>query len=320
MATEDGTRLTPIDTVVDSHESIHVSRGEEYHLSMMNRDAQTFQLRDGRKLGFSQYGDRNGKPVFYFHGWPASRLSAAYYDSLGKKLHIRIISPDRPGYGLSDYWQNRTLLDWPDDVVALADHLKLKKFAVMGVSGGGPYAALCAYKISKRLTKVGIVVGLGPILGLRSVQGILWIGKVGWLTFGKYPWIRRISAYMQYIWARNKIFRRFAPLTWGKVDRSLLVNPAMLNRLHRSIGEGFRQGYKGPELDLKLYTSDWGFDLSKIRAKTYLWYGEKDRNASLAMGQYYASQIPGSKLTVYPNEGHLVSVSHAEEILKTLNS
>ena len=82
--------------------------------------------------------------------------------------------------------------------------------------------------------------------------------------------------------------------------------------------EAFRCGHKGPELDLKLYTTDWGFELNDIRANVYLWYGKDDQNATLAMGTYYASQISKSTFIVYPNEGHLISITHAEEILKTL--
>src|SRR3990170_989632 len=96
--------------------------------SFMSDQEKQIHLNDGRKLGFAQYGDLKGKPVFYFHGWPASRLSAKIYDDLAKKLYVRIISPDRPGFGLSDYKKDRTLLDWPDDVLALADFLKIKKF------------------------------------------------------------------------------------------------------------------------------------------------------------------------------------------------
>lgn len=120
-------------------------------------------LSDGRRLYYAEHGDSKGKPLFFFHGWPGSRLRSSFYDSIAKKLHIRIISPDRPGYGLSDYQENRTLLDYPDDIVELADALRIKKFAVVGVSGGGPYTAVCAYKIPERITKAGIVVGAAPM-------------------------------------------------------------------------------------------------------------------------------------------------------------
>ena len=130
---------------------------------MFKASDRIIKLKDGRKLGFCEYGDPKGKPIFYFHGWPASRLSGSETDKAAKKLKIRVISPDRPGFGLSDYKEDRTLLGWADDVLELADQLKIKKFAVMGVSGGGPYSAVCAYKIPERVTKAGIVVGLAPV-------------------------------------------------------------------------------------------------------------------------------------------------------------
>lgn len=276
------------------------------------------RLKDGRILGFAQYGDLKGKPVFYFHGWPASRLSAAIYDDLAKKIHVRIIAPDRPGFGMSEYKKDRTLLDWPDDVIALADKLKIKKFAVMGVSGGGPYAAVCAYRIPQRLTKVGIVVGLSPIYGKDALNGVMWISKIGWANFEKNPLLRTFSSFFQFLNARYGLHLGLHRFLWGRADKKLFNNPALRRREKESSREAFRQGFLGPRLDLKLYTTDWKFDLKDIRAKVFLWYGESDENVSLNMGKYYASQIPKSKLKIYLREGHLISVTHAQEILKTL--
>lgn len=92
----------------------------------------TLKLSDGRILGYAQYGDPNGVPLFFFHGWPSSRLQGIMLHEAGKKLGVRIISPDRPGFGLSTYDPKRILLDWPQDVLEIADHLKIKKFAVLG--------------------------------------------------------------------------------------------------------------------------------------------------------------------------------------------
>lgn len=276
------------------------------------------RLKDGRTLGFSQYGDLKGNPVFYFHGWPASRLSAEYYDPIARKLGVRIIAPDRPGFGLSEYQQSRTLLDWPDDVEAIADYLHIKKFAIMGVSGGGPYAAACAYKISNRLIRVGIVVGLAPIIDKKSLEGMLWISKIGWKNFGKYQIVRRISSLLQMWSARYGETFQLYRFSWGKEDVKLLHDTNQGDRLNRTVREAFRSGPDGPAHDLFLYTADWGFDVGKIRAKTYLWYGQRDRNVSLNMAKYYAEKIKGSVLKMYPDEGHLISLTHAEEILQTL--
>jgi pimeloyl-ACP methyl ester carboxylesterase len=86
-------------------------------------------------------------------------------------LEVRLIAVDRPGYGMSDAKRGRTLLDWPDDVIELADALSLEKFAVMGVSGGGPYGLSCAFKIPERLTKTVIVGGMGPAIAPGSNEG-----------------------------------------------------------------------------------------------------------------------------------------------------
>ena len=101
-----------------------------------NKTAQTIVLKDGRKLGYAEYGDFNGKPVFFFHGWVGSRLEGGIVDEQSKKVGIRLIAPDRPGIGLSDIKIGRTFLDWSDDVLELADAIGIERFAVLGISGG----------------------------------------------------------------------------------------------------------------------------------------------------------------------------------------
>jgi pimeloyl-ACP methyl ester carboxylesterase len=77
-------------------------------------------------------------------------------------LSVRVIAPDRPGYGLSDLKQARKLLDWPEDAAELADNLLMDRFAVLGISRGGPYAVCCAHQPTDRLSGAAIVSGMGP--------------------------------------------------------------------------------------------------------------------------------------------------------------
>src|SRR5262249_13234638 len=106
-------------------------------------------LRDGRRLAYLDYGDAAGFPILCCHGTPGSRLDFAVYGTPLDEVHVRLIVPDRPGYGCSEAKRTARLLDWPDDVAQLADHLGLARFAVLGVSGGGPFAAACAYKLAQ---------------------------------------------------------------------------------------------------------------------------------------------------------------------------
>ncbi len=123
---------------------------------MEDRTGRTIRLRDGGRLGYAEWGDTDGRPLLYFHGWPGARVEGRLGAEVARAKGIRFIALDRPGMGLSDYQPRRTFVDWPIDVAELAAALGLDRFAVLGISGGGPYAAACAWKLSERLTGAGI--------------------------------------------------------------------------------------------------------------------------------------------------------------------
>ena len=127
----------------------------------MSKLNQRFQLPDGRRLGYDEHGAPDGAPIFYLHGLPSSRLEAKLYlsEDLLQSLNVRLIAVDRPGMGLSDFQPKRRLLDFPRDLLALADHLNIERFSILAYSLRGPYGLACAFAIPERLHKVGIVSG-----------------------------------------------------------------------------------------------------------------------------------------------------------------
>jgi pimeloyl-ACP methyl ester carboxylesterase len=151
-------------------------------------------LNDGRTLGFAEYGDDQGQPFMYFHGFPSSRLEGRLVDDVARGQHLRIIAPDRPGFGLSDFKPGRKLTDWPEDVIGLANALELDRFSIVGLSGGGPYAAVCACKISTRLSAVGIISGSGPadlpgmLESMSPLNRLLQIGRTAPWLFNLFSW------------------------------------------------------------------------------------------------------------------------------------
>ena len=282
------------------------------------KENETLKLKDGRIFGYAQYGDPAGKPVFFFHGWPGSRLSGKETDEAGKKIGVRIIATDRPGIGLSTFKPDRQLLDWPDDVLELADNLKIKKFSVMGVSGGGPYAAVCAYKIPQRIFKAGIVVGLAPVEVPGNLDGMALQSRLGFGNYHRFPFLRTLASFgaaLQFVY-----FPYLGQFAFPTNKDKELFNESV--RKGKGEGDGikgaFAQGIKGPELELKIYTDDWGFKLKDIKTKVYLWYGAKDKCVSLNMGKYFHSQIKDSKLFRDPDGVHLSRYKFEEKILKTL--
>lgn len=269
----------------------------------------------GRKIGFAEYGDLDGKPLFFLHGWPNSRLHGEILDTVAKKLQLRIISPDRPGYGISEYQNNRTLLDYPRDVEHIANNLEIKKFSIIGNSGGGPYAAATAYTLPHRIVKVGIVVGLGPTYIPGALDGLPFFNKLGWSNYKRFPFLTIVAAWLLNVKANflsSWVFFDYS----SDSDKQILKNVS-LPALKRRRKEAFRNGIKGAAHDLKLYSNHWGFSLKKITVPTYLWYGGKDQKVSLNQGRYYEKEIPQSVFTLYSDEGHMILHSHMEEILKT---
>lgn len=127
-----------------------------------SRTSQTLTLEDGRILGFAEFGSESGYPIFHLHGLPGSRYEGKLLESAASENNARIVTVDRPGVGLSSPQPNRTALDHAKDLQALAAHLDIDRFSIVGVSGGGSYALACAYAIpSSQLKSVAVVAGVG---------------------------------------------------------------------------------------------------------------------------------------------------------------
>jgi pimeloyl-ACP methyl ester carboxylesterase len=273
---------------------------------------QRFQLPDGRYLGYAGYGDARGRPVFYFHGFPGSRLEARLAGQAAVSYGIRLIAVDRPGYGLSDARRHRTLLDWAQDTVHLADFLGIGRFSVVGVSGGGPYAAACAFKISHRLDKVAIVCGLGPVVPRSVRYSAADLTVNGLLLAGRFPIFAQLPFAAAALMYRKHpqlmlvlISRRVA-----QCDRRALQIPELHQLLCDSFREAFRCSLLGPARDLVLYGRDWGFDLHDIHVPTRLWHGEKDAVVPPAMAHRLADEIPTCRALFYPEDGHFSIIAN----------
>jgi pimeloyl-ACP methyl ester carboxylesterase len=264
---------------------------------------QKIKLKDGRTLGYAEYGAPDGKPVFYFHGFPGSRLDWLLADphDIAKTLNARIIAVDRPGIGISDNKRGRELLDWPDDVEELADALQVDRFAVLGVSGGGPFATVCAFKIPERLTATGIVCGMGPADAPGMKEGI------SWSIPGKFSLMRRLAIYLMSFGLRkdpDKFLSRGKEMM-SEPDRKLLDQPEPAKIFIDELHEAFRLGTVGTNQDAVIYARPWGFRLQDITADVHLWHGEADKNVLVSVGHYVADTIPNCNATFIKDEGHL---------------
>jgi pimeloyl-ACP methyl ester carboxylesterase len=275
-------------------------------------------LPDGRRLAYVEYGDPDGVPLFAFHGTPGSGLMLALADRPARSLNLRVIAPDRPGFGRSDFQPRRTFADWADDVCALADALGVERFAVAGISGGGPYAAACAWKIPDRLTSIGIVSGVGPVVGPQATADL---SRRHRLIFGLAARSPRLARHaMEAVrlgWHRfpERLFARL--VAWSPPqDRAIITRPEVRACLIEGIIDAFRSGGRGVAHELALFGSPWGFPLAEIKLPVRLWHGRADTLVPLAMGRRVAASIPRCEAVFMPAAGHYWMFDHIENLLR----
>jgi pimeloyl-ACP methyl ester carboxylesterase len=278
------------------------------------------RLPGGRRLAYREYGDAAGRPLFFFHGFPGSRVSGQVLDKPARERGIRVVAPDRPGMGRSTFQPGRTMLDWPNDVAALADGLGIGSFAVAGLSGGGPYAAACAWKLPERVTVAGIVSGVGPFDHEEATEGMSRQNRFLFGAAKRVPPVGAAAMAMMGFFARR--FRGTLPEGMKRAmppaDRAILEDPEVVRLFGEDARAAFERGSKGASHELGVYTRPWGFPLTEIHVPVVLWQGTDDRNVPVAMGRYQAGQIPGCDARFIEGAGHLWVIPHAAEVLDAL--
>jgi pimeloyl-ACP methyl ester carboxylesterase len=255
----------------------------------------------------------------FFHGYPGSRWDGAEIGRAAERVGVRLITPDRPGMGLSDYQPKRRLLDWPTDVLELANVLGLDYFAVIGYSGGGPYALACAFQLDTRLSAVGVISGISPLTEPGAVDGMVKNNIQLFQMARRTPWLLHLIFSLNRRVDNLKLMQA-AIHQMPAVDQDVMRQPDVLAGMAKDYSEAFRQGACGVVHEGALYASDWGFKLGEITRPVRIWHGEQDTNAPVAMGRFQARQLPNCQATFYPTDGHIsIIVNHADEILMTLS-
>jgi pimeloyl-ACP methyl ester carboxylesterase len=282
----------------------------------------TVTVERGRKLGFAEFGPPGGRAVVWLHGTPgarrqipeAARLAAA-------ELDVRLLGLDRPGVGLSTPHLYHSVLDFTADLEIVLDQLGIDDLAVIGLSGGGPYALASASAMPDRVRAVGVLGGVAPTRGPDAAPG----GLVGLLNrFAPVlPPLRgaMASALTGFVWALRPVARRalqaYAAIS-PEGDRAVLNRPEMQAMFLDDIIGNTRRGMGAPVSDLILFTRDWGFSLQDIDVPVRWWHGDSDHIVPLAHGRHVVARLPDASLTVRPGEGHLGGFDAAVEVLGTL--
>ncbi len=281
-------------------------------------------LADGRYIGYCEFGDPKGDPVFHAHGVPSSRLEGLLLHESAVKHGFRVISTDRPGIGQSSYLPERKFLDYPKDIVSLADYLQLQTFGVMGGSGGGAHTAVCAYAIPHRLTFnitmcpfTNFAEFPSPESKLAGAEAFTWkmtriSPKLVFMMCGLMAVTVRGLGKRYEKWAATAANQ--TPGSDGEIARA---NPQKMAIMGQVTAEAFAQGGRGVATDTMIQYSDWGFRLAELQGKIHLFHGTEDSLVPFEFGQFIANQAPNCTFHALQGQGHFISIGNSDLLFET---
>jgi pimeloyl-ACP methyl ester carboxylesterase len=249
----------------------------------------------------------------------SSRLDAAPAHDAASLMGVRLISPDRPGIGRSTFQPGRRLVDWPADVDQLANHLGLDRFAVMGWSAGGPYAAVCAARMRGRVTAAALLSSAVPLDVYGTSRGLTTEDRLLLSLSQRAPSLASAVIAATLVNVSNPRLLRAVMRTFPPVDRTVLRQWGAPDQALAFVREATLQGTAGCVLDYKIFGDPWGFSLEEIRVPVQIWEGEDDSTGPPGYRAFLKRHIPQATVTVVPGEGHLSLLPHrAPDILAAL--
>jgi pimeloyl-ACP methyl ester carboxylesterase len=284
---------------------------------------QTVVLSDGRSLGFAEYGTSDQPPLFLFHGLPGSRLDIPEMWTVTPS-NVRVIAPDRPGFGLSTYQPRRRLVDWADDIRQLADSLGIDRFLVAGFSGGGPHALAVAYGLPDRVIATASISGAGMLTSPDDRRGMNALNKLIFALARRTPallWLIAAPHARQVHRDPAKVIDKTArDRRVSAADREVMLDPRTRGIMIDAGPEMFRQGVRGFIQEAHIAATAWGFDPSMITPPVTFWHGDMDENVPVESIKRLPAKVPGGSVINFPNEGHLIVPRHWSEIIEELLS
>jgi pimeloyl-ACP methyl ester carboxylesterase len=285
----------------------------------------TVRLPDGHRVSYAIYGAPDGHPVLALHGAPACRLMFAFAHEHARRAGLKLIAPDRPGYADTTPDARPSLAERARWLIAFADEMQLDGFALLGISGGAPYAVAVAAALGSRVSGLALVSPMGPAADYAAsprgrLHPIPFLQRRFFLHLGQRQWLTRPGAGLLARIARRStrsLMARSAYLA-GAADAAILRKPDVVAGLAQMTAEAFRNGGHGGASDLFVYGQPWDVDYAAIAAPCILWQGTKDTIVPLAAARYLAEQLLGCRYVELPGAGHFWVVEHIPEVLNAM--
>jgi pimeloyl-ACP methyl ester carboxylesterase len=278
--------------------------------------------RSGRKLEVREYGDPSGHPVFFFHGLIGSHYQASYIGDQARENGLRIIAPNRPGVGASEFVVRTSAVDAVADVEDIAMKLALDSFSVIGISGGTPYALATLLRLNRRVRTVTVISGMGPTRLPGALDGMDHRRRLVLEIGSRYPDLARRGfqkAADRFHADNNRLLDRLVK-TWSVADQALFRRKEIYDLFMKDLHQVFTEGRGAESLaqELVVYRK-YGFALRSLPAdrRVVLWHGLSDNIVPPAMAWRMTRALPNAEAHFVPG-GHFVAVDIAAQIITRL--
>lgn len=280
----------------------------------MNPEDELLELRDGRTVQFRCLGARDGAPVFALHGTPGSRLKFCGAHEAAHAHGVRIIALDRWGYGRTDRPAKPEFEGYGDDLEQLADALGIARFGVMGISGGGPFAAMTAAHLAARVTSLALVSPVGPVLGC-PLPGTSLFHQLSFTAVARVPGLSRLlfAAFRQTLRHFPDVAVAAAIARAPPSDRAIMADPYQRQALIETFKAGLEKSSIGPAIDMALFAGRW-CPAPAQRVVTRLWIGSSDGNISLPAARHLGALMQADLIEL-PGCGHYWIARHWPHVL-----
>ena len=243
-----------------------------------------------------------------------------------RQLGVRIISPDRPGISGSSLQPNRKLADWPRVLERIVEHLEIREFRMLAISGGAPYAYATAVAMPERVRAIAIVGGAPPFAEIRDANGLLPLYRWMLALYRTRPRLLRRLFYLARPVLSLRPPVRLRPLLLKLLllrpcDAESLRDAAAFEAIFESQRRAWRASAEGVMADAQIYAQPWGFALEDVRVPVRLWHGKQDRAFSFHLAEELAKRLPECRARFIDDAGHYsLPVRHMREILADLIS
>ena len=281
----------------------------------------TTTLRDGRRIAWSSGGPEDGVPIIYLHGAIGTSVERTpALDALIERLRIRYIALSRPGFGRSDPCPGRSIADFPADVERVADRLGLGRFAVVGVSAGGPYAIACARALPERVAATAAVSSLSPVCPPHAGSWMPVHLRLALRALVRRPELaaRGGARAMRIVERRPRALARLARVGATPADRELLAAAEGGTAAVESCLAAAAGGVRGMIDDYLTVCSAWGFELRDVGGEVHVWHGERDRFVPVEHARAVAAALPRCQATFDARDGHFFFRRRLPEVLGAL--